>query len=245
VAGRQPLTANVSGTASQIHARAGQSVEQGAPLVTLYAESERALLERVSREFDLQLVKLLRDPSDQAARDALAALNAERDLARNQLEQRTLRAPRAGIVSDLRVRIGQHVAAGDVVLSLTDSSAACVVVALLPGHYRPQLAPGMPLRLELDGYRYVYRQLTVDAVTQELIGPAEIGRYIGTDTVPVAGPTLLLSARLPGHTFAAKGREYDYYDGMRATARVRVQGESLLVTLLPALRALSELGRAR
>ena len=40
------------------------------------------------------------------------------------------------------------------------------MVALLPGEYRQLLKPGMPLRLDPQGYRYAYQHLIVDSVAE-------------------------------------------------------------------------------
>jgi multidrug efflux pump subunit AcrA (membrane-fusion protein) len=241
--GRRDVTARFAGTVANIGVQPGQRVADGDLLVTLYGAQEAAELERTRREFDLELVKLLRDPSDAAARAALTSLRAQRELAEARLAERVIRAPQAGTISDIRIRAGQELHPGDVLLSLRDADAPCVVVAMLPGNYRPQLRPGMPLRLELDGYRYAYREVVIDSIGDEIIGPAELKRYFGPelgDTMEVSGPTLLVQAHLPSNTFRARGEQFHYYDGMRASAEVRVRAASVLVTLVPGLRAVLE-----
>jgi membrane fusion protein (multidrug efflux system) len=236
---RHTVTAAVAGTVEQIHARPGQSVRAGDALLTLYAEQARSELMRMDSELDLHILRVLQEPLTRAARDAVTELRAERELAQRQLEQRIVRAPVPGRVSDLRARLGQHVVPGEVLVSVVDNATAYEVLALLPGQYRPQLAAGLPLRLELDGYRFAYTQARIEAVGDELIGPVDMVRQLGTDTLQPDGPTVLVTARLPRSTFDAKGRRLAYYDGMRASARVRVQSESVLLSILPALRALS------
>jgi membrane fusion protein (multidrug efflux system) len=243
VQGRHDVTARFAGNVAEIFVEPGQRVHSGDLLVRLYRAQEEAERDRVEQEFQLQLVRVLRDPADQVARQALTSLRAQRELAEARLEERTLRAPADGAVSDVRIRPGQQLQPGDPILSLVAPDAPCVIVAMLPGHMRPQLKPGMSLRLELDGYRYAYRDVVVDAVGDEIIGPAELRRYLGpelADTIQVNGPTLLVRAHLPTSTFAANGQTYHYYDGMPARAEVRVRAESLLVTLVPGLKALFE-----
>ena len=243
VEGRKDVTARIAGTVAEIHVQPGQRVAAGDLLVRQYGAQESAELERVSRELELQLVKLLRDPGDQVARGALTTLHTQKELAEAQVEQRTIRAFQAGIVSDVRIRPGQQVEPGDILLSTVQSGSACVIVAMLPGHYRPQLASGAPLRLELDGYRFAYRDVTIDVIGDEIIGPGELRRYLGpelADTIEVQGPTLLVRAHLSSNTFEARGERFHYYDGMRATANVRVQSASLLVTLVPGLKLILE-----
>lgn len=243
VEGRSEVTARSAGTVASIAIGPGQRVEQGALLVRLYDAEERAELERTRREFELQLVKLLHDPADDEARTALSGLRAQRELAEARLAERTIVAPMAGTTSDVRIRRGQVVAPGETLLSLVAADAPCVVIAMVPGHYRPQIEAGMPLRLELDGYRFAYREVVVDKVGDEIVGPAELKRYLGPelgDTLEVKGPTLLVEAHLSGNTFLAQGERFHYYDGMRARADVRLRTASVSVALIPGLRYLFE-----
>jgi membrane fusion protein (multidrug efflux system) len=243
VEGRRDLTAKAPGTVSEVLARPGQRVKRGDVLVRFYLAQEGAELERIEREFELQLAKILRDPSDQVSRGALSSLRAQRELAQARLDERTVRAPDDGVVSDVRVRPGQHLGPGEIIATLVDEHARCSVLALLPGQYRPMLEAGGKLRLEMRGFRYAYRELTIDLIGDEVVGPAEVKRFLGPDlgdAVPVTGPVIIVQARLPASTFVSGGRTYHYFDGMPATAEARVRTESILTTLVPGLHALFE-----
>ncbi|HYI03177.1 MAG TPA: RND transporter, partial [Hyalangium sp.] len=103
---------------------------------------------------------------------------------------------------------------------------------------RPMLKPGQVFRLELEGFPYVYQELTVSQVSDELVGPAEVRRYLGPglgDAVALEGPVVVVEARLPGETFQSDSRTYSYYTGMPGTARVKVRARNGWVTLLPIL----------
>lgn len=240
VEGRVDLTARIAGTVASVAVQPGQRVSEGQPLVQFFMDEEHAERERLQREFELQLLKLLRDPSDAAARESLTSLRAQRELAAARLRQRLVRAPRAGVVSDVRIRPGQHLGVGEHILTLVGDDARLSLVALLPGRYRPMLRPGMPLRFELSGYRYEYRQLTIDSIGDEIIGPAEAKRYLGPDVadgVAIDGPVVLVRAHLPSAGFSSEGRAYRYFDGLPARAEARVRAEPIVVTFLPALKA--------
>ncbi|HEX2164528.1 MAG TPA: hemolysin D, partial [Thermoanaerobaculia bacterium] len=116
------------------------------------------------------------------------------------------------------------------------------VVALFPGRYRPELRPGMALRLELDGYRDAVQELTVERVSEEVVGPAEARRVLGSeigDAVELAAPVVFATARLPADgTFRRGGERYRYHEGLRGTAEVAVRSERALVALVPGLDAL-------
>jgi membrane fusion protein (multidrug efflux system) len=209
--------------------------------VQFNVDDERAELDRLAEEFELQLLRELRDPLDESARQALSSLRAQRELAAARLQQRVVRAPLAGVVSDVRIRPGQHLGVGELLVSVVPENAPLSLVALLPGRYRPMLKRGMTLRFELSGYRHEYRQTQIDAVAAEIIGPAEAKRFLGpdiADTVDVREPVVLVHARLPSAHFTSGGESFDYYDGLSAQAQARVRSEPLLLRAFPAFREL-------
>jgi membrane fusion protein (multidrug efflux system) len=239
VEGQSDLTVDVPGIVASVDVKPGQRVEAGQALVSFRSQEETASLERIQREFELQLVRVLRDPADEAARQALTALRAELELAEARQRARTLRAPHAGVVNDLRLRPGQYVNPGEGVVSIIGDDLKVSLVALLPGGYRPLLAPGKPLRVELDGFKREYRDLTIEAVGDEIVGPTEVRRFLGAeigDAVTLEGPLVLVKARLPASTFVSQGKTFNYFDGMQARADARVRTERILVTLVPGLK---------
>jgi membrane fusion protein (multidrug efflux system) len=152
----------------------------------------------------------------------------------------------AGVVSDIPVRVGQHIAPGQSLLSIARGETRPEVVAFLPGEDRPMLKRGMPLRMELQGYRYAYQHLVVDSVGDEVVGPAEARRYLGdaiSDAVQFPGPVVKVEAHLVGETFESEGKIRRYHDGMLARAEVQIRSERVLVALIPALKALFEARR--
>ncbi len=240
VHGRADVTTPRAGTVTAVEVTAGQRVVAGQLLARFYSAGEAAELGRIRREFELALIQRLRAPSDPATERSLSTLRAQKELAESRLEERSLRAPTAGIVSDLRVRPGQHVLPGEVVVSVAGEHPEMSVIAMLPGHFRPLIRSGMPLRLELEGYRYAYQRLAIDRVSEEVLGPAEARRFLGAggDALALSGPVIFVHARLPSLTFASSGREYRFHEGMRGSAEVRVRSEGVLTTLIPGLEAL-------
>ncbi len=239
VEGRSDVTATLSGTVMAIDVAPGQRVAAGQQLVRLYGAQEAAELERIERELEQALLNRLADPADPSTEQVLGSLRAQQQLARARLAQRSVRAPRPGVVGDVRCRPGEHLTPGQVLLSLLDERPALSIVALLPGHYRPLIAPGTPLRLELDGYRYAYQHLAVERVDDDVLGPTEARRALGAaigDAVPLAGPVVLVHAKLPGPTFESGGRVYELHDGILGTVEMRVRSERILPALLPGLK---------
>jgi membrane fusion protein (multidrug efflux system) len=243
VSGRTDVTATSPGTVVSVEVQPGQAVAAGQLLVRLNAANEEAELARVSSEFELQLVRLLRSPGDPSLRQTVTSLRAERELCSARLAQRLVRAPQAAVVSDLRIRPGERLAAGDVILSLIARDATFQVAAFLPGQDRPQLKRGQRLRLELGGYPYAYQDLVIDSIGDEVVGPAEVRRYLGqsnADALAVSGSVVVVQGRLEARTFRASGQVFQYHDGMQGTARARLRAHSILTTLVPALRWITE-----
>jgi len=241
--GRADVTTRTAGTVAGVEVLPGQRVEAGQLLVRFDDARERADMERTEREFTLQLINRLRDPTSAAAEQALISLRAERELAHARLDERSLRSPTAGVVNDVLVRPGQYMQPGQTVLSMAGGETEPAVTVVVPGQYRPQLRAGQPMRLEISGYRYAYQKLVVSAVGDEVIGPAEAQRTLGpaiAETLQVTGPVVLVHASLPSPTFEAEGKTYRYHNGMHGTAEIRVRSERILWVLVPSLKAVFE-----
>ncbi len=235
---RLDVTARRAGSVAAVAVTAGQRVAAGELLARFHGEQEAAELERIRREFELGLIQRLRDPADPGVGRALSSLRAQQQLAEMRLEERSARAPRAGIVSDVRIRPGQHLLPGEVIATLAGEARQPGIVALLPGRFRPLIRPGMALRLELQGHRHAYLQLAVESIGSEVIGPAEARRFLGAgiaDAVPLDGPMVWVRARLPSSSFESGGRVYRYHEGIQGTAEVRVRSERIAAALLPGL----------
>ncbi len=240
--GKVDVTATADGTVAVIDVESGQWVEAGTPLVRFHSALEQAELTRSEREFELQLAKALRDPADSNARQALTSLQTQRDLAHSRLDQLAVLAPHAGIVGDVRIRQGQRLLAGDVVLTLSDPDAEFLILAIVPAQFRPRLSPGMQIRFEVAGYRYAYQEMIVERVGAQVIGPREVQRYLGqeiADTIRIEGPVVLVEAKPKTTSFRFDDVVYDYHHGMNGIAEVQVRSESILVTLFPSLRSIT------
>lgn len=243
--GRTDVTATVAGNLVSVEVRPGERVEAGQLLARLYGVQEAAELERIRREFEIGLVQRLRDPADSTTERSLGALRAQKTLAERRLEERSVRAPHAGTVGDVRVQPGQHLTPGQSILTLDRPTARLGVVVLIGGQSRPLIRPGQSVRLEIDGYSYAYQHLKVKAVGEDAIGPTEARRFLGPgigDAVQVQGSVVLVTADLPSATFESDGRRYDYHEGILGTAEIRVRDEPLLLALVPGLRALGSRG---
>jgi multidrug resistance efflux pump len=193
------------------------------------------------KEFELQLLARLRDPSDEIAERELRRLRPELERARASVEQTIVMAPDLGTVQDVRIRPGEFLEAGDHLLSLAPVDPEYTAIAFLSGHALPQLEVGMPVRLKISGYPYAYLSTAIESVGKQVIGPGEARRYVGAevaDAVELGGSVVVVRCRLDQDRFTAGSEEYRLHDGMRAEAEVELRRERLLVRLIPGLKAL-------
>jgi multidrug resistance efflux pump len=237
--GRHDVTADRAGVIGAIDARVGQRVHVGDVLVRLSAPSETVELAAIERELEDQLLLLMRQPDDHAARDALIALRARRDVAETALERSVLRASDDAEVVDLRVRVGQRVEPGTPLLALQGAARNVQLTALLPGPDRPRIHAGMPLRVRLSGFERASLELLVESVDEQVLGPREALRAIGpelADAFEVSGPIVLVHARLPLDGLKVRGVQYRLHHGMPGQAEIAVEREPVLFAWLPGLR---------
>jgi membrane fusion protein (multidrug efflux system) len=241
VQGLYELTSPRAAVVAKVEVAPGQQVQAGQVLLRMQSGSELAELESAERELADQLAKLLRNPGDQVAREAIVSLRARRDLARSTLERQTLRAQVAATVGDVRVQAGQLVDPGMPLVTLLGEQAGASLTALLPGRYRPLLERGMRVRFVADGFPRQVHELTIDRVGDQIVGPTEALRFLGrdqADSVPLSGPVVLVHARLSSREFTAEGSTYRFHHGMQGRAEAPVRHESIAYTLVPGLRHL-------
>lgn len=239
---RTSVTSRTAGTINSVEVQPGDRVAPGQILARLDDTDQRATVERVDKEFETALRNHMLDPADGVADSSLRSLRLQLSQAKTSLDERAIRATTTGAVSDLRVHSGQHVEPGDVAASIVDGQGGLDVIALLPGEDRPQLSPGMAIRLELTGYRYAYQALIIDSVSPDVIAPAEAKRVLGTevaDSFQIGGPVVLVHGRLARAEFEdADGRTFAYHDGMLGTAEVQVRTERIIFAVVPGIRKL-------
>lgn len=241
IGGRTYVTARSDGTIEEVLVKPGQRVRARQVLARLYARGEEAELQRIDRELELHLIKLLRNLEDEVTRAAMISLRAQRERAQAMLEERTICAASDGVVSDVRAHPGQELGAGDIILSLVDESQGTYVTAVISGRYRPLIHAGMPMRLELQGYPYSYITVTIDAVSDDIVSAAEARRYLrqsNADIVVGQDPVVFVTAELPRRSFVFGERELKLHDGMQANVEVAVRSERLLLSFIPGLRSL-------
>jgi membrane fusion protein (multidrug efflux system) len=230
------VTAPQPGTVAELLVAPNTKVAAGDPLVRMHAQQEEADAAATESDYRNALATFLTTPADEYARTQLGQVATRRQRARAELDARTLRAPVAGVIGDIRVRAGQLVMPGAPLLKISPAGAMPTVVGLMPGFDRPRIAVGMVVQVELPGYRTTRQKAVVDYVASQVVGPDEARRSLGDpigDALPITGSVVIVRAHLTGKTFEAEGREFELHDGMLGKAEIKVDHKSLLRTLLP------------
>jgi RND family efflux transporter MFP subunit len=166
------------GKVATILVDAGEAVEKGQPLMTLdtrllASEQQQLLAQQQQKQFDFELVQTnlkrlktlhgkgfssLQSVDEQTARaNSLAAqieqLNAAISANKIMLEQSTLRAPYSGVVDRRLVALGEVVAAGQGVFSLSLKQSIEAQIGV-PVRMLAQLTNGDVLPVSVDGQHY-------------------------------------------------------------------------------------------
>lgn len=156
------LTAEISGTVSELLFESGQRVERGQLLLRLSSEVEQANLKSAEAALALATVERNRARnlvgSSAISRSEFDRLNAEAQQAqasveqlRATLEKRRIMAPFNGRIGLSQVERGDFLAAGSPIATLQDLSSLEVDFAL-PEHRAPQLSVGQRVLIGVAAY---------------------------------------------------------------------------------------------
>jgi biotin carboxyl carrier protein len=234
-----PVTAQAPGTVESVYVQPGQQVHKGDLLVKLASAKEDADYAQAKSELEAAEQQYLFDASDETVRKQLVTAQAAARRAEAAIEQRSVRAPKDGTASDLRVHPGMGVQFSDLILTVVEPGTEPEVWALLPGSDRPRVHNGMRLQVELTGYTKTRESATIYEVGRDVIPSSEARRTIGADAevlhLAQDGNYVLVKATLPGRTFHAEHRTYQYHQGLPAKTEVRVESKRFLITLIPSL----------
>lgn len=229
------------GVVHTVNLNLGGEVAQGDVVATLEDASELATLARIRTEFETQLRNHLLRLDESAIDASLRDLRHEMDLHQANIDECVIRAPRSGVLGDVRVRPGQHVRAGDVIASIGNADGALEVFALLPGEDRPKIAVGMQAELMLSGYRYAPQLFVIDAVSSNVLSQREASGVLGYgegDGQVGQGAVVLVRGKLISNVFNADGKLLRLHDGMTGTVDLKIASEPAIFALIPGMRGL-------
>lgn len=194
----------VDGLITAIHARAGQRVRPGTPILDIDSDRQQALVAslesmRAAREADLTFARqqlermetlyeagaVSRQEYEQAvtalrtSEAQLKAVEAQIREQRVELAYHRVTAPTAGVLGDIPVRVGDRVTPATV-LTTIDENAGLELYIHVPMTQAPQLAPGLTVRVVDDeGQMRAETALnfiapSVDAATQSVLVKAPL-----------------------------------------------------------------------
>jgi len=235
--GSTDLTAVEPGTVTAVHVVPGRRVATDELLVELDPRAEQAALEAAREARRQAVITRLSTPDAPGAAERVAETTAQIEAAKAALEQRRVRAPFAGVVGDVRIRVGQAMAGGDTAVTLLDPEGPIEVRAFVPAADRPALDAGQAMLLDLDGFADVPTAMPIAAVSSEGVGASEVARWLGrerADAMPLQGGSwVMVSARVPSASFEAHGTTFRLHEGMTGTAEIRLDSKPLAFVLFP------------
>ena len=172
------VSAEVSGTVSEIHFDSGESVQTGDLLFELDTSTERAQLESAKATHELAEVNLKRAQELRASRsiaqselDTADARSKETkavvEQVRAMLEKKIIRAPFAGRLGIRQVDVGEYLNPGAVVVSLQSINPMYVDFSL-PQQQVTKVKNGYAFRLEMDTYPGRLFEGSVEAIDPDL-----------------------------------------------------------------------------
>lgn len=234
------VTAPAVGTVDVVLISPGQAVTKGAPVVRLKAAAEQDEVTNTKSALDNAQRAFMIERSDDNKKQ-LAAASTAYTSAKSKLEQRTIRADRAGTVSDVRTREGALLQPGDQIVTIVDGTNVLPEVwAFLPATDHPRLKIGQELQVGLTGYTKTREKAIIYEVSREGVGATEGGKIVGQSLVdalrlPPDGSYVLVKARLPARTFETEHNILRYHHGMQATTEVKIGEKPFLVSIFPAI----------
>jgi len=204
------VTSRVQGRVSEVYLREGTHVRKGDPLVLLESDEERARLRsatagaeqaigRFERLKELSSSNLISRDELEAQRRILDTLQAELDLAKVMLEQRTIRAPFSGTVGFRRVSPGTLVLPGAAIVTL-DSIDTIRVAFSIAETLLADVAVGTKLSVRAAAYRgrdFVGRVETIGTRVDETTRALPVQALVGNPK-RLLKPGMLLTLNMSG-----------------------------------------------
>ncbi len=238
------VSAPAAGNVSDVLVKYGDAVHKNQPLAKLSSQEQESEFRRAETELKYAEAQYLFDPNDEQVRKSLAGALAGSRRAQEAVEQRIVKAPREGVITELPVTIGHPVQFGDQIAKISDTDAIPELHAYLPGNDIAQLQAAKEVQIELQGYQRGRDIGAIDYVARTAVGGALVKHELGTayeSAVTLAdGATYTeVKAKLKKSTFEYHGKQWNYTGGMQAKVEVKLESKRFLSKLLPDLSHLA------
>ncbi len=234
-----PVTSAIPGNVAELNVVANTAVKKGAVILKLNSKAEQDELESAQREEDAFVSTYLFDQTDENNKKNLIAAAQKVEAMKKRIEQKTIRAPHDGVVSDIRARLGEPLSAGDPIVTILPEDSEVTVTTFLLASDRPRLHKGMNMKVNLAGYTKSPETATITYVGNEGIAPEAVAKYLSPTLAGMfklaPGSYNIVKAKMPSRTFKSQNQTLYYHHGMSAKVDVLINEKPFLVTLIPAL----------
>lgn len=231
---RTDVRTEMVGTVADVAVSAGDVVRAGQPLVKLSDHMPLMELSKIDAELQRDLWSALRTriPLEGVS---LAGLYAERTRLVNHMAHLTVAAPHDGRVLVARVRAGQAVEAGDVLVTLTGTGGhSYTVLGVLPGPTARYVRPGDLGSVRIAGEADVTVAFHITSVIEHVRSSTALSKYFPSelaDVVPDDIPSIVVRGSVTDSGTLGGEASTAMNDGMRGRMSVAA-GERTLIGLL-------------
>ncbi|HEY1551790.1 MAG TPA: HlyD family efflux transporter periplasmic adaptor subunit [Kofleriaceae bacterium] len=236
--------APASGSVAQVYHAVTDHVKKGDWIAKLTSQSEESDLRRAETEDNIAVASYLVDPTDDQTRKSLAAAHAGRRRAQEAVDQRTVRAPCDGIITEIHAAEGQTLQFGDEIALVSKENEMPYVRAFMPGNDISQLEKKKDEtdgQIDIKGYTKGREHGKIMSVAASSISGAEVRRQLGVAYEGAVGTNQdgLMFAEvhiaLKSRTFMYHGAPLAFAAGMQADVEIKLDSKRFLMQLLPDL----------
>lgn len=234
-----PVSVQANGNLEQFFVESGQFVHAGEPIAQLSSQQQKADYAQAKGEADVAIRSFLQDDTDDQARKSVKTAGIALAHAQAQLDQRVIRAPADGKISDLLVGRGDPVQAGKQIATIFEPGARPMAYAFLPASDRPRIKPDMPLQVAIEGFKKKRAKLHIVSMSTETFGANLVRNYVGqalADTLklPNDGATyFLVVAEFDTNQIKLGDKTYDLVHGMPIKGEIAIETRPFLADVFP------------
>jgi membrane fusion protein, multidrug efflux system len=240
--------ATAAGIVANVFVAIGGVVKKGDAIAKLTSQSEESELHRAETEDNIAIASYLVDPTDEQTRKGLAAAHAAHRHAQEAVDQRIVRAPCDGVVTELHVTEGRPLNFGDEIALISKENDLPFIKAYMPGNDISQIQekvkdPETEAQIELKGYTKGRERGKITMVAATSISSTEMHKQLGeaydsavsTGGAQDAGMYAEIMVELKKKTFRYHDQDLAYSAGMQVDIEIKLDQKRFLFQLLPDL----------
>ena len=234
-----PVTVQASGSVERYFVDPNEYVHAGDPIAQLSSQQQKADYAQAKAEDDNAIRSFLWDETDEQARKSVKSAGIALTHAQAQLDQRIVRAPCDGRLSELAFGKGESIQAGQQLATIFVPGSKPVAYAYLPFSDRPRIRPDMPLEVAIEGFKKKRAKLHIIDISTEGVGASEIRKSVGqtlgdTLKLPNDGASyVLVKAEFDQDRIQIGDKSYDLHQGMPIKAEIAIETRPFLADVFP------------